>query len=88
MELHHERPDGADTRSVCAAMISSGGCRIVHVADAFDAITSARAYRPARDTETAIAELERHSGTDFDPVALDALLAILPFADSRARARS
>ena len=37
------------------------------VADAFDAMTSARAYRPALAVEEALAELERCAGTQFDP---------------------
>jgi HD-GYP domain-containing protein (c-di-GMP phosphodiesterase class II) len=52
--------------------------RIVHVADAFDAITSARAYRPARDAAAALAELQRYAGTQFDDVAVEALAAVLP----------
>src|SRR3954465_6586801 len=47
VELHHERPDGKGyphgLRGTEIPLVAS----IVHVADAFDAITSARAYRPA-----------------------------------------
>jgi HD-GYP domain-containing protein (c-di-GMP phosphodiesterase class II) len=46
--------------------------RIVHVADAFDAVTSARAYRPALDT--AIRELWRSAGTQFDAEVVQALV--------------
>jgi putative nucleotidyltransferase with HDIG domain len=82
VELHHERPDGRGYPLGLSGDDIPLAARIVHVADAFDAITSARAYRPGRDTETAIAELERHSGTDFDPQALNALLAVVPFAST------
>jgi HD-GYP domain-containing protein (c-di-GMP phosphodiesterase class II) len=50
----------------------------VHVADAFDAMTSARAYRSGRLPVEAIAELRRSVGTDFDGPSVDALIAALP----------
>ena len=40
---------------------------MVAVADAFDAMTSERPYRPAAGFEVAAAELERCAGTQFDP---------------------
>jgi diguanylate cyclase (GGDEF)-like protein len=51
------------------------GSRIVFVADAFDAMTSTRPYRPALLRDDAIRELERCSGTQFDPEVVDAFLA-------------
>ena len=47
--------------------------RIVRACDAFSAMTTDRAYRKARPVEEAIAELRRCSGTDFDPVVVEAL---------------
>jgi putative nucleotidyltransferase with HDIG domain len=78
VELHHERPDGRGYPLGLRGDEIPLAARIVHVADAFDAITSARAYRPGRDADTAVIELERYVGTDFDPKALEALLAVLP----------
>ena len=52
--------------------------RIVHVADAFDAMTSARAYRSGRIPVEAIAELRREVSTDFDGPSVEALIAALP----------
>ena len=52
--------------------------RIVHVADAFDAMTSARAYRPALESGDAIRELWRCAGTQFDAEVVQALAAALP----------
>ena len=78
VELHHERPDG---RGYPYGLIGAGiplGARIVHVADAYDAMTSARAYRPGRLPHEAIAELQRLAGTDFDGPAVNALVAALP----------
>ena len=42
-------------------------CRILAVADAYDAMTSNRPYREALPRETAVAELERCAGIQFDP---------------------
>jgi diguanylate cyclase (GGDEF)-like protein len=53
------------------------GSRILLVADAFDAITSARPYREALTVGDACGELERHAGTQFDPACVRALLAHL-----------
>jgi diguanylate cyclase (GGDEF)-like protein len=47
--------------------------RILHVADAFDALTNPRPYREALSAEDALREIERHSGTQFDPAVVDAL---------------
>jgi putative nucleotidyltransferase with HDIG domain len=80
VELHHERPDGKGYPFGLRGDDIPLAARIVHVADAFDAITSARAYRPARQRSEAVAELQRHSGTQFDPASVDALVTALPTA--------
>jgi putative nucleotidyltransferase with HDIG domain len=80
VELHHERPDGRGYPFGLHADEIPIAARIVHVADAFDAITSARAYRPARGTTEAIAELRRCSGTEFDPASVEALEVVLPLS--------
>ena len=82
VELHHERPDGRGYPFGLHADEIPVAARIVHVADAFDAITSARAYRPARGTAEAIAELQRCSGTEFDPVSVAALEVVLPLSST------
>jgi HD-GYP domain-containing protein (c-di-GMP phosphodiesterase class II) len=43
------------------------GARVIFVADAYDAMTSDRAYRGRLTPQDAIAELERCAGTQFDP---------------------
>lgn len=48
--------------------------RIIAVADAFDAMTTNRPYRKKRDFESAIQELKRNSGTQFDPIVISAFL--------------
>lgn len=80
VELHHERPDGRGYPFGLRGDDIPLAARIVHVADAFDAITSARAYRPARSAAEAIAELQRCAGTEFDPVSVDALETVLPLS--------
>ena len=78
VELHHERPDGGGYPFGLRGDDIPLAARIVHVADAFDAITSARAYRPARGGVEAIAELQLYAGTQFDPASVDALVGALP----------
>lgn len=50
---------------------------IVHVADAFDAMTSTRAYRRALDRDVALDELRRYAGSQFHPLCVEALEAAL-----------
>lgn len=64
---HHECYDG---RGYPAGLVGEAiplGARIVAIADTYDAITSSRAYRRARGQDAALAEIERCSGTQFDP---------------------
>jgi putative nucleotidyltransferase with HDIG domain len=78
VELHHERPDGLGYPYGLRGDEIPLAARIVHVADAFDAITSARAYRSGRIPVEAISELRRCVGTEFDGAAVEALIAALP----------
>jgi len=78
VELHHESPDGRGYPFGLRGEEIPLDARIVHVADAFDAMTSARAYRSARPASMAFAELQRFSGTQFDPACVEALLAAMP----------
>ena len=78
VELHHERPDGRGYPHGLHGDAIPLAARIVHVADAYDAMTSARAYRPARLPQEAIAELRRCTGTDFDAASVEALVRALP----------
>lgn len=52
------------------------GARIFSVADTLDAITSDRPYRAARSVEAACKEIERCSGTQFDPEVVKAFLSM------------
>ncbi len=65
--LHHERWDG---RGYPLGLARDGIpliARIISVADCYDAMTSDRAYRRALPHEVTVSEIERCSGTQFDP---------------------
>jgi HD-GYP domain-containing protein (c-di-GMP phosphodiesterase class II) len=71
---HHESFDGGGyPQALMGENIPLLG-RIVAVADTYDAMTSDRSYRKALPHEVAIAELERCSGSQFDPTIVDIFL--------------
>lgn len=71
---HHERMDGRGyPRGLAGDEIPLLG-RIVCLADCFDAMTTNRTYRSALPVKSAIAEIRRCSGTQFDPLLSDLLL--------------
>ncbi len=72
---HHERWDGAGYPDQKAGPDIPLGARILFVADAYDAMTTDRVYRGRLSHDRAIAELERCSGTQFDPDVVDAFKA-------------
>jgi putative nucleotidyltransferase with HDIG domain len=78
VELHHERPDGKGYPYGLKGEEIPLLARIVHVADAYDAMTTARAYRPPRPLQDVLTELWRNAGSDFDLAALQALASVLP----------
>ncbi len=84
VELHHERPDGTGYPHGLHGDEIPIHARIVHVADAFDAMTTGRAYRDARPASAAVGELWRHAGTDFDVPALQGLASIVARMDTAA----
>jgi hypothetical protein len=75
---HHERwdghglPDGLEGEQIPLA------ARIVAVADTFDAMTSDRPYRAALTSATALCELERGAGSQFDPECVAAFCRAFP----------
>jgi HD domain-containing protein len=73
---HHERYDGLGyPRGLEGTAISLSG-RAIAVVDAFETMTAARAYKAARTTMAARAELTRSAGSHFDPVMVRAFLRI------------
>ena len=76
VELHHERPDGRGYPYGLKGDEIPMFARIVHVADAFDAMTSSRAYRGALPVAAAVGELWRLIGVDFDAQVVQAMAAL------------
>lgn len=74
---HHEAFDGSGYPRGLAGDAIPLGARVVAVADAFDAMTSDRPYRSAMPTEEAIARLRAGAGQQWDPIVVDALVALL-----------
>lgn len=74
---HHERIDGAGYPDGLTDQEIPLEARIIHVADAFEAMTSDRPYRAAPGEQFAIEELRRHAGTQFDRDVVEALLRVL-----------
>jgi HD-GYP domain-containing protein (c-di-GMP phosphodiesterase class II) len=73
----HERYDGSGYPDGLAGEDVPLLARIVACCDAFNAMTSDRSYRKAMPRAEAVAELRRGSGTQFDPVVVDALIGSL-----------
>ena len=78
VELHHERPDGRGYPHGLRGDDIPLAARIVHAADAYDAMTSARAYRGALPSSVALRELWRCAGTQFHAEIVGALANALP----------
>jgi response regulator RpfG family c-di-GMP phosphodiesterase len=72
---HHEKYDGSGYPSGLKGTAIPLYGRIVAVADVFDALTSARPYKPAWDFARAFAMLESGAGSHFDPVCVRAFVA-------------
>ena len=71
---HHERWDGGGYPFGLVRGEIPIEARVLAVADAYDAIVTDRAYRKRRSEEIALQELERCSGTQFDPVVVEAFV--------------
>jgi HD-GYP domain-containing protein (c-di-GMP phosphodiesterase class II) len=71
---HHERWDGNGYPEGLTGESIPRAARILSVADAYDAMTSNRAYRKALPHKAAVEELQRHSGSQFDPEVVKSFL--------------
>jgi diguanylate cyclase (GGDEF)-like protein len=69
---HHERWDGGGYPDRLRGEEIPLGARIIFVADAYDAMTSERVYRRPLSPDEALEELERCSGSQFDPAIVEA----------------
>ncbi|MEO8449805.1 MAG: HD domain-containing phosphohydrolase [Gemmatimonadota bacterium] len=75
---HHERMDGSGFPDALKGDAIPTMARLVCVVDAFDAMTTNRAYRPSRQPADAMEELTRCSGLQFDPDVVAAFLKAFP----------
>jgi len=81
---HHERwkgggyPDGLTGEEIPLAS------RIIAVADTYNAMTTDRPYRKGQTHEQAVAELQEHAGTQFDPQVVEAFLRVVHEAEAGA----
>ena len=71
----HGRPGAS--RAACTPRTSPLGARIVCVADAYDTMTRPRVFRDAIGPAEAMLELERCSGSQFDPAVVDAFRRVI-----------
>lgn len=74
---HHEKWDGSGYPQGLAGEAIPEAARIVAVADVFDALVSARAYKPAWPRDEAVAYIRDHSGSHFDPAVVDVFMKTL-----------
>jgi ribonuclease P protein subunit RPR2 len=78
VKYHHERWDGGGYPNGLRGDEIPLWARIFAVVDALDAITAERPYRAARPYGAALEEIKLHSGTQFDPMVVDALERLDP----------
>src|SRR4051794_1028679 len=73
---HHERWDGMGYPRGLRGTEIPLCSRLFSIADAMDAMVSDRPYRKGMALDEAIAEVRRHAGTQFDPMAVEAMLTL------------
>jgi putative nucleotidyltransferase with HDIG domain len=77
VELHHEDWNGSGYPWGLRGDATPLGARIVHVADAYDAMTSDRPYRRGMSSEHALRVLQQYAGTQFDPAIVPVLTRVI-----------
>jgi len=77
VESHHECYNGKGYPKKLTGENIPLGARILAVADAYDAMTCPRPYRPRLSNEQAVQVLKKGAGTQWDPAVVDAFLRIL-----------
>ena len=85
---HHERWDGSGYPDGLKGEEIPLHARIVSIADAFDAMTSGRAYQPAVSREAAVVELRKQAGSQFDLRCVEAFALALSRVQEPADVRS
>jgi HD-GYP domain-containing protein (c-di-GMP phosphodiesterase class II) len=74
---HHEWFDGRGYPHGLAGAEIPIGSRIVSIADAYEAMISARPYKRAMSHAEAVAELRRQRGIQFDPELVDVFISLV-----------
>jgi len=74
VELHHENWDGTGYPKGQSGEETPIDARIIHVADAYDAMTTDRSYRRGMTHEKALSILVENAGIQFDPRIVDVFL--------------
>lgn len=82
----HERYDGGGYPDGLGGQQIPLGARIIFACNAYHAMITDRPHRAAMSHADALAELHRHSGTQFDPVVIETLASVLSTSDPQARA--
>jgi HD-GYP domain-containing protein (c-di-GMP phosphodiesterase class II) len=76
VELHHENWDGTGYPQAQSGKETPIDARIIHISDAYDAMTTDRSYRRKMTHEKAISILIENAGTQFDPHIVDAFVKL------------
>ena len=77
VRAHHERWDGTGYPDHLAGEDIPEEARVLALADSWDVIVSSRSYQAGRGVEAALAEVRRCAGSQFWPVAVDALARLV-----------
>lgn len=80
---HHEWWDGSGYPLGLKGEEIPMECRMLAIVDAYDAMTSDRPYRKALDYTSAVSELRRASGTQFDPALVERFIPVVEAVKSR-----
>jgi len=74
---HHERMDGSGYPDALQGEAIPLASRVIMISDAYEAMTADRSYRAGLGHETALCELRKHSGAQFDPKLVEAFIHAL-----------
>ncbi|HUT79452.1 MAG TPA: GAF domain-containing protein, partial [Polyangia bacterium] len=77
VRFHHERWDGSGYPEGRMGEDIPLASRIIAVADTYDAMTSTRPYRSALSRDTAVGEIRRSAGSQFDPIVVSTFLTFI-----------